>query len=181
MYVSLHWAVLLMRILLIVIVFILEVKFLLIIWLISCVKICTSGQGDDFFVTEQVYLLSVTHTRLMALCPGLPGWAGTRKVKPIWILLKQETVSGSSISWAICKSVPRSRQITTPAPRRCIYCQWRTLEFTSMHNEQLFTITLYWAFVSYLLDCVFLSAHCTSTYAEYKYFCAETRFFSNYT
>ena len=29
-----------------------------------------------------------THTRLMALFPGLPGWAGTRKVKPIWILLK---------------------------------------------------------------------------------------------
>ena len=24
---------------------------------------------------------------------------GTRKVKPIWILLKQETVSGSGISW----------------------------------------------------------------------------------
>ena len=23
-----------------------------------------------------------THTRLMALCPGLPGWASTRKVKP---------------------------------------------------------------------------------------------------
>jgi len=43
-----------------------------------------------------------THTRLTALCPGLPGWAGTRKVKPIWILLKQETVSGSAISWAIC-------------------------------------------------------------------------------
>ena len=36
----------------------------------------------------------------MALCPGLPGCAGTRKVKPIWILLKQETVSGSGISWA---------------------------------------------------------------------------------
>ena len=34
-----------------------------------------------------------THTRLTALCPGLPRWAGTRKVKPIWILLKQETVS----------------------------------------------------------------------------------------
>jgi len=57
-----------------------------------------------------------THTRLTALCPGLPGWAGTRKVKTIWILLKQETVSGSGISWAICKSAPRSRQITTPAP-----------------------------------------------------------------
>ena len=41
-----------------------------------------------------------THTRLTALFPGLPGWAGTRKVKPIWILLKQETVSGNGISWA---------------------------------------------------------------------------------
>jgi len=56
-----------------------------------------------------------THPHLMALCPGLPGWAGTRKVKPIWILLKQETVSGSGISWAICKCAPHSRQITTPA------------------------------------------------------------------
>ena len=32
-----------------------------------------------------------THTRLMAHFPGLPRWAGTRKVKPIRILLKQET------------------------------------------------------------------------------------------
>ena len=45
-----------------------------------------------------------THTHLTALFPGLPGWAGTRKVKPIWILLKQETVSVSGISSAICKS-----------------------------------------------------------------------------
>jgi len=38
-------------------------------------------------------------------------------VKLIWILLKQEIVSGSGISWAIiCKSAPRSRQTTTPAP-----------------------------------------------------------------
>jgi len=39
-----------------------------------------------------------THAHLTVLFPGLPRWAGTRKVKPIWILLKQETVSGSSIS-----------------------------------------------------------------------------------
>ena len=51
----------------------------------------------------------------MALFPGLPRWAGTTNVKPIWILLKQETVSGSGISWAICKSAPRYRQITMPA------------------------------------------------------------------
>ena len=53
--------------------------------------------------------------RLTALFPGLTGWAGTRKVKPIWILLKQETVSDSGISWDICKSAPTSRQITMPA------------------------------------------------------------------
>jgi len=62
-----------------------------------------------------------THTRLMALCPGLPGWAGTRMVKPIWILLEQETVSGSGINWAICKSAPRFRQITTPAPQHSVF------------------------------------------------------------
>jgi len=62
-----------------------------------------------------------THTRLTALCPGLPGWAGTRKVKPNWILLKEETVSGSGISWAICKSAPRSRQITMPATHCSVF------------------------------------------------------------
>ena len=62
-----------------------------------------------------------THTRLTALSPGPPRWAGTRKVKPIWILLEQETVSGSSISWAVCKSAPRSRQITTPTPHHSVF------------------------------------------------------------
>jgi len=37
------------------------------------------------------------------------------------ILLKQETVSGSGISWAICKSAPSSRQITTPAPHHWVF------------------------------------------------------------
>ena len=32
-----------------------------------------------------------THTHLMALCLGLHGWAGTRKVKPIWIILEQDS------------------------------------------------------------------------------------------
>ena len=61
------------------------------------------------------------NTRLTALCPVLPRWAGTRKVKPIWILLKQETVSGSGISWAICQSARCSRQITTPAPHHSVF------------------------------------------------------------
>ena len=43
------------------------------------------------------------------------------KGKTIWILLKQETVSGSGISWAVCKSAPHSRQITTPAPYHSVF------------------------------------------------------------
>ena len=43
-----------------------------------------------------------TQTRVMALFPGLPGWA--RKVKPIWILLKQETVSGSGIIYTLLQT-----------------------------------------------------------------------------
>ena len=64
-----------------------------------------------------------THTDLTALFPGLPRCAGTRKVKPIWILLKQETVSGSGISWAICKSASRSRRITMPVPHHSSFLQ----------------------------------------------------------
>ena len=62
-----------------------------------------------------------THTHLMAICPGLPRWAGNRKVKQIWILLQQETVSGTGISWAICKSASRSRQTTMPAPNHSVF------------------------------------------------------------
>ena len=75
--------------------------WLVIVWLCVCFRIMAHTH---------------THTRLTALFPGLPGWAGIRKVKPIWILLKQETVSGSGISWAICKCASRSRQITMPGP-----------------------------------------------------------------
>ena len=63
----------------------------------------------------------LTDTRLTAFFPGLPRWAGTRNVNPIWILLNQETVSGSSISWAIRKSAPRSRQITMPAIHHSLF------------------------------------------------------------
>jgi len=49
-----------------------------------------------------------THARLTAICPGLPGWASTRKVKPIWILLKQETVAsaGQYASLHLAASTP---------------------------------------------------------------------------
>ena len=53
--------------------------------------------------------------------PGIPRWASTRKVKPVGILLKQKTMSGSGISWAICKTAPCSRQITTPLPYHSVF------------------------------------------------------------
>jgi len=62
-----------------------------------------------------------THTRLTALFPELSRWAGTRNAKPIWILLKQETVSSSGISWAMCKSAPRSREITMPVTHHSVF------------------------------------------------------------
>ena len=86
--------------------------------------------------TKMYILMKLLHTLtcLTALFPGLPRWASTRKLKPIWILpASKKTVGfwhsylswarcklayGSGISWAICKFAPRSRQITVPEPHR---------------------------------------------------------------
>jgi len=61
-----------------------------------------------------------THTRLTA-CPGLPGWAGTRKVKTNLDFTEARDMGGSDISWAVCKSAPRCRQITMPAPHHSVF------------------------------------------------------------
>jgi len=66
-----------------------------------------------------------THPRLTALYLGLPGWAGTRNVKPVWIKMRQEMMGfwyGSGIIRTICKqSAPCSREITTPTPHHSIF------------------------------------------------------------
>jgi len=50
-------------------------------------------------------------------------------------------VSGSGISWAICKSAPRSRQITTPAPHHSVFlqagCPERMISFTTLKLEKV--------------------------------------------
>jgi len=74
-------------------------------------------------IIRYYYYFWHTHAHLTALCPGQPRWALTRKVKPIWILLKQETVIGSGISCLICKSAPYSRQITTQAYHHSVFDQ----------------------------------------------------------
>ena len=61
-----------------------------------------------------IIIMSITHTRTHPFQP-------VPKVKPIWILLKQETVSGSGIGWDICKFAPCSIQIIMPAPRHSVF------------------------------------------------------------
>ena len=91
----------------------------------QCKHIIYINSNNNHCVTDKC-----THTRLTALFPGPPGWAGTRKVKPNWNLLKQETVCGSGISWTICKSAPRSRQITMPAPHHSVFYRLDALPAT---------------------------------------------------
>jgi len=70
----------------------------------------------------QAHARTHTHTQ-----PFNGPFSGTTQVsryqkgKPIWILLKQETVSGSGISWAICKCASSSRQTTMPAPHHSVF------------------------------------------------------------
>ena len=75
------------------------------------------GEVMNLFISNKT---THTHTH-----PFNSSFSGTTRVsryqkgKPIWILLKQ--VSGSGVSWAIYKSAPRSRQITTPAPHHSVF------------------------------------------------------------
>jgi len=94
-----------------------------------------------------------THTCLTALFPGLPGWAGTKKVEPIWILRKQETVSGSGIIWAICKSAPSSREITMPAvaPHHSVFYRLGAIPAAqptaSKHWRQIIILSLHLSYI----------------------------------
>ena len=82
----------------------------------------------QLLVTTATHAYTHTHTHLFnGRFSSTTRVSRYQKGKPIWILLKQETVSGSGISWAICKSVPHSRQITMPASHHflqsgCLSC-----------------------------------------------------------
>jgi len=64
--------------------------------------------------------------------------------KQIWILLKQETVSGSgnSWAWAICKSAPRSRQIIMPAPHHTVFTGLPAAQQTTSKAVKAFGVGL---------------------------------------
>jgi len=89
-----------------------------------------SGISDEFYltpITERRILLLLYHNHFMTLWI-LSGtiqvsWYQKGKAKTNLDFLEQEIVSGSGISWAICKSAPRPRQITTPAPYHSVFLQ----------------------------------------------------------
>ena len=66
-----------------------------------------------------------THNHFMALLDFVCDYRVSQhqKDKTNMDLLEQETVSGSSISWAICKSAPWLRHITMPASHHSVFLQ----------------------------------------------------------
>jgi len=64
---------------------------------------------------------TTTTTTITVLWLSGVSWYQKGKTKTNLDFLEQETVSGSAISWAICKSAPRPRQITMPAPHHSFF------------------------------------------------------------
>ena len=90
--------------------------------------------------------------------------------------MKQETVSGSGISWAICKSAPRSREITTPAPHDSVFYRpdalpaaqpaaskhWRQSKALTVLNTQQYNHNCHHCVTSTLLGSVIIMCLCLS-------------------
>ena len=99
------------------------------------------------------------------------------------LVLKQETVSGSGISWAICKTASRSRHIATPAPHHSVFYRpdalpatqptaskhWRQVRSTDHNQKKSLTVKKGQGSPSAFLDQLPNSWHygCCSLYAKY--------------
>jgi len=125
---------------------------------------------DIYQILQRPHSMQHTHTTVLLLFWNLSGTTRvrryqkgkTRKVKTNLDLLEQETVSGSSICWAICKSAPHPRQ-----PRQYPTTQFFTgrmpflppnqqCQSTEGSSEKYFLSKL-----SLTCDCFFFSHACT--------------------
>jgi len=84
-----------------------------------CIDLGTFSRMSDYSCVWTVYTVSQLNTH-----PFNGPLSGTTRVS--WYQkgktnLKQETTSGSGISWAACKSARCSEQITTPAPHHSVF------------------------------------------------------------
>jgi len=74
-----------------------------------------------FWNLNHVYIpQSLTHTRLTALYPEYPGQP-VPESKTNLDFTEARDSEWHSISWAICKSAPHSRQTTMPAPHHSVF------------------------------------------------------------
>ena len=98
----------------------------------TCGPVPISIHRDRLWFTPESELRSVLTLYMYSLCyththPFNGPFSGTtwvsryQKGKTNLDLLKQETVSSSGVSWTICKSAPRSRQVTTPASHHSVF------------------------------------------------------------
>ena len=103
-----------------------------------------------------------THTCLMALFLGLPGWAVPEGKTDLDFT--EARVSGSGINWAICKSASHSRQYPTtqkffyrpnavPAAQPTASKHWRQMKgtFKGTATEWFFCWNSYWAFIQEII------------------------------
>ena len=93
---------------------------------------------------------NTTYTRLTALCPELPG-EPVPESKTNLGLLEQETVSGSGISWAICKSAPRPRHNHASIPPLS-FCRPDALPAAQQHQTQQYCENNRWYSIHVMLQ-----------------------------
>jgi len=97
-----------------------------------------------------------THTHLTALWPGLPGWAGTRKAKQIWIFLKQETVAPAG-PYASLHLAPCQHPITLFLQAGCPSCHPINSIKAQGHNTD---ISVYFILHVHRAPIIFESTYC---------------------
>ena len=86
---------------------------------------------------------------------SVPPSAGPLLSLPLRILLKQETVSGSGNSWAICKSI--SHQITMPAPHHSVFYRPDALPAAQPTASKLWRLSHLNGSCHLSLECMFAS------------------------
>jgi len=110
------------------------------------------------FNTLQV-LCSNTHTHTHPFNGPFSGttWVSRyQKGKTNLDLLKQEMVSGSGVSWAICKSAPSSRQITMPAPHHSVFtCRMPFLLPNQQCKSTEGCVVTLWLFADAIIYCIY--------------------------
>jgi len=99
------------------------------------------------FVEAAIHTRTRTHTHTTILHPswiliGTTQVSRYQKVKTCLDLLEQEIVSGSGISWTICKSAPWPKQITMPAPHHSDF--YRTDAFPAAFGDVGGSVPSHW-------------------------------------